>query len=56
MKSILDPTFRYSASYDTDLRRTFARVRGRMPPPDAKRVTQAMATVTPIVARRTTPS
>jgi hypothetical protein len=27
MKSILDPTFRYTASFDTDLRRTFARVR-----------------------------
>jgi len=27
MKSILDPSFRYTASYDTDLKRTFARVR-----------------------------
>jgi hypothetical protein len=27
MKSILDPSFRYTASYDTDLRRTFARIR-----------------------------
>jgi hypothetical protein len=27
MKSILDPSFRYTASFDTDLRRTFARVR-----------------------------
>jgi len=27
MKSILDPTFRYTASFDTDLRRTFARIR-----------------------------
>lgn len=26
-KSILDPSFRYSASFDTDLKRTFARVR-----------------------------
>jgi len=27
MKSILDPSFRYTASFNTDLRRTFARVR-----------------------------
>ena len=27
MKSILDPSFRYTASFDTDLQKTFARVR-----------------------------
>ena len=27
MKSILDPSFRYTTSFNTDLRRTFARVR-----------------------------
>lgn len=27
MKSILDPTFRYTTSANTDLRKTFARVR-----------------------------
>jgi len=27
MKSILDPSFRYTASFDTDIRRTFARIR-----------------------------
>ena len=27
MKSILDPSFRYTKSVDTDLRKTFARVR-----------------------------
>jgi len=26
-KSILDPTFRYTASVNTDLRKTFARIR-----------------------------
>jgi hypothetical protein len=26
MKSILDPSFRYTASFDTDLRKTFARI------------------------------
>jgi hypothetical protein len=27
MKSILDPSFRYTASFNTDLRKTFARLR-----------------------------
>jgi hypothetical protein len=27
MKSILDPTFRYTKSVETDLRKTFARIR-----------------------------
>ncbi|HEX9278425.1 MAG TPA: hypothetical protein VGA51_18755 [Casimicrobiaceae bacterium] len=27
MKSILDPSFRYTKSVETDLRRTFARIR-----------------------------
>jgi hypothetical protein len=27
MKSILDPTFRYTSSVNTDLRKTFAKVR-----------------------------
>jgi hypothetical protein len=27
MKSILDPSFRYTKSTDTDLRKTFARIR-----------------------------
>lgn len=26
MKSILDPTFRYTASFNTDVKKTFARV------------------------------
>jgi hypothetical protein len=30
MKSILDPTFRYYPSVDTDLRRTFQRIREEM--------------------------
>lgn len=30
MKSILDPTFRYTPSSNTDLRKTFARVRREM--------------------------
>jgi len=30
MKSLLDPTFRYVKACDTDLRKTFARVRREM--------------------------
>jgi len=30
MKSILDPTFRYTKSVDTDLKKTFARIRRAM--------------------------
>ena len=30
MKSILDPTFRYVSSSETDLRKTFARVRSEL--------------------------
>jgi hypothetical protein len=36
MKSILDPTFRYTSSANTDLRKTFARIRR-----EARRQTQA---------------
>jgi hypothetical protein len=42
MKSILDPSFRYTASFNTDLQKTFARIRRdhRM---DAERAIQATA-------------
>lgn len=36
MKSILDPTFRYTSSANTDLRKTFARIRR-----ETRRQTQA---------------
>jgi hypothetical protein len=36
MKSILDPTFRYTSSANTDLRKTFARIRR-----ENRRVSQA---------------
>ena len=40
MKSLLDPSFRYVASADTDLRKTFERVRREMlhPLPSAARI------------------
>ena len=43
MKSILDPTFRYRSSVDTDLRRTFARIRRelKLPAPGTPRRARA---------------
>jgi hypothetical protein len=42
MKSILDPTFLYTSSFNTDLKKTFARIR-REHRNDAKRAAQATA-------------
>jgi hypothetical protein len=36
MQSILDPTFRYTPSVETDIRRTFARIRRELRAPNAK--------------------
>jgi hypothetical protein len=36
MKSILDPSFRYTKSMETDLRKTFARVRREMHRPQVQ--------------------
>ena len=36
MKSILDPSFHYTPSDETDLRKTFARVRSEGPPTQAE--------------------
>lgn len=54
MKSILDPSFRYTASFNTDLRKTFARIRCSQQQDAAKaaRVTsQSLGKVTSIVGR-----
>ena len=54
MKSILDPSFRYTASFNTDLSKTFARVR-RDHLKDAEisiqGTAEAIAKVSPIVRR-----
>jgi hypothetical protein len=42
VKSILDPSFRYTASFNTDLKKTFARIR-RAHREDAARAEQAKA-------------
>jgi hypothetical protein len=47
MKSILDPSFRYTNSASTDLRKTFARIR-REQKEAAEREAQATAKVQPI--------
>jgi hypothetical protein len=36
MQSILDPTFRYTPSVETDIRRTFARIRRELRAPSAQ--------------------
>jgi hypothetical protein len=51
MKSLMDPTFRYFNSANTNLRRTFARVR-REQKEAAEREAQATAKVQPITRRK----
>ena len=51
MKSILDPSFRYTSSANTDIRKTFARVRREMRRQGSSNSTQEPpngGTVTPI--------
>lgn len=45
MKSILDPSFRYTKSIDTDLRKTFARVRREL---RTQRQDSAVSNVAPL--------
>jgi hypothetical protein len=49
MKSILDPSFRYTKSVETDLRKTFARVRREL------RKEQEQSTVSVVVTRKVLP-
>ena len=51
MKSILDPTFRYTSSANTDLRKTFARIRResrKQSQPASQENSEATPKVTPI--------
>ena len=50
MKSILDPTFRYTSSANTDLRKTFARIRR-----ETRRQTQGTARDNPEATPNVTP-
>jgi hypothetical protein len=57
MKSILDPSFRYRTSLNTDLRKTFARIRRdqRKGAEQARRTdTPVLANVSPIVRKTAT--
>ena len=51
MKSILDPTFRYTSSANTDLRKTFARIRRenrKQAQPASQENSESTPKVTPI--------
>lgn len=50
MKSILDPTFRYTSSANTDLRKTFARIRR-----ESRRQVQASGREDSDAAKKITP-
>jgi hypothetical protein len=55
MKSILDPSFRYTKSVETDLRETFARVRRELRRQQQERLTvgaEMMKKVLPFHARK----
>jgi hypothetical protein len=52
MKSILDPSFRYTSSVQTDLRKTFARVRRELRGLQHQSVTAVMPEKQKVVALR----
>jgi hypothetical protein len=54
MKSILDPTFHYTSSANTDLRKTFARVRRELrkqAKPDVEPAQEQASNVSPMFPR-----
>jgi hypothetical protein len=55
MKSILDPSFRYTTSFNTDLSKTFARVRRdhlREAETCQQAAAEGLAKVSPIIRKR----
>jgi hypothetical protein len=58
MKSILDPTFRYTPSVQTDVRKTFARIRRelRAQEPKAGSEAEIRANVLPLPRRQAMPA
>ena len=50
MKSILDPTFRYVPSVETDLRKTFSRIRREMEKAKSQKQTNRAAAPTRVVS------
>jgi hypothetical protein len=56
MKSILDPSFRYTASFNTDLSKTFARIRRdhlEDVETSARAAAEALTKVSPIAGKAT---
>ena len=51
MKSILDPSFRYTASFNTDVRKTFAKARRAQTEGAAQTSTRTLANVSSIVGK-----
>ena len=49
MKSILDPTFRYVPSVETDLRKTFSRIRREMDKAKAQKADEGRRGTTRVV-------
>ena len=58
MKSILDPTFRYTPSVQTDVRKTFARIRRELRAQEARPAaeTEARANVVSLPRRQAMPA
>ncbi|MEP7181975.1 MAG: hypothetical protein ABI886_07305 [Betaproteobacteria bacterium] len=57
MKSILDRSFRYTASHDTNLQKTFARIRGEQQKAverEASATAEALVNVSSIVRKTAT--
>jgi len=54
MKSILDPSFRYTTSFNTDVAKTFARIRREHRQAERRSTAEALAKITPIVRRTAT--
>jgi hypothetical protein len=52
MKSILDPSFRYTKSIDTDIRKTFARIRREQQKQARAHVSEGHAIVLPLEQRK----
>ena len=51
MKSILDPSFRYTASFNTDVKKTFARIRRAQSKVASQTKAGVLAKVTSIVGK-----
>jgi hypothetical protein len=52
MKSILDPSFRYTNSVETDLRKTFARIRRELDEQQQESSTDVLRKVLPFRSRK----